>query len=506
MRLLLILALCAAPLHADTLIFADGRIVDHDKVEVTEDGYKLTYENGEILVPKTVLRGFFKAGETPEFTPATLKEKEQAAKKRYPWKGRWISKSYWRKLAQKEIDRRVEMVEQAKARQKWRDRIIVKTKRFDYEHTLPDAIFEEWQRLFETYYTFFTKYWKIKPSTKFGKPRIHIYRDKEYFYQVTGMPRGVGGFYVPSMRTLHFYYDRHRVSQVISIMFHEGNHMLSHMVDRKFHYPWWIGEGMAEYFGASKYDPETQTMEIGLLQSGRLAALWTQIEEESWLKLRTLIEAQRMGATGYAWAWSFCHFLLSTEKYEKRFKKYFLALARSGSIKRIRGAMGSESVGSDAQIKALLRMLKVKNLETLEAEWYAYIKRELRLDRKDMDWAAAGHVMDILGENPRARKFFKRAINGGSKDAQVHYRYAWLKVLQRKPKTAHKYLELTLELDPLHAQAISLLGRIKHGMGDKEGGYQLMKLALEVDPIDHQVWFNLEQTKIEDEDAAAAGD
>ncbi|MEE8105749.1 MAG: DUF1570 domain-containing protein [Planctomycetota bacterium] len=503
MRLLLIFALCAGPLFADTLIFADGRIVDHDKVEATEEGYKLTYEHGEIVVPKAILRGFFKAGETPEFTPTTLKEKEQAGKNRYPWKGRWISKSYWRKLAQREIDKKKEMVEQAKARHFWRDRAKVKTKTFDYEHTLPDEIFEEWQKLFETYYKFFTKYWKIKPSTKFGKPRIHIYRDREYFYQVTGRPRGVAGFYVLPMRTLHFYYDRRRVGLTISIMFHEGNHMLSHMVDRKFRYPWWIGEGMAEYFGASKYDPETETMEIGLLQSGRLANLWIRIQEDGWLKLRTLIESGRsLGVAGYAWSWSFCHFLLSNEKYEKRFKKYFLALARSGSIKRTRAGPGMETVSSDEQIKALLRMLKVKNLKTLEAEWHAYIKRELRLDRKDMNWSEAGHVMDVLGENPQARKFFKRAIDAGVADAQVHYRYSWLKLVQNKNKTAHKYLEKTLELDPMHSQAISLLGWVKHGLGDKEEGYRLMKLAFEIDPLDHQVWFNLEKAKIKDEDAA----
>ncbi len=74
MRLLLVLALGTVPLFADTLIFGDGRIVEHDKVVVADEGYTLTYKNGEIVVPKEAVRGFFKTGETPEFTPATVKE------------------------------------------------------------------------------------------------------------------------------------------------------------------------------------------------------------------------------------------------------------------------------------------------------------------------------------------------------------------------------------------------------------------------------------------------
>ena len=37
---------------------------------------------------------------------------------------------------------------------------------------------------------------------------------------------------------------------------------------------------MAEYFGASEWDPRAKTMRIGLLQSGRLAVLKEQFKDD----------------------------------------------------------------------------------------------------------------------------------------------------------------------------------------------------------------------------------
>ena len=105
------------------------------------------------------------------------------------------------------------------------------------------------------------------------------------------MPEGVLGYFAPYAHDLNFFYDRQRTSLTVDVMFHEGNHMLTHMIDEHVWYPAWINEGMAEYYGASEWDPVQKKMTVGGIQSGRLAALWATVEEsEKWQGLEDLIK------------------------------------------------------------------------------------------------------------------------------------------------------------------------------------------------------------------------
>ena len=149
-----------------------------------------------------------------------------------------------------------------------------------------------------------------------------------------------------------------------------------------------------------------------------------------------------MGAIGYAWAWSFCHFMLSTPKYEKNFKKFYVALGKAKGITRIARGMGSTTVAPDELVRVFKKYLRVKDIEELEREWYEYIDKVLTLERgQKLDWGQAGYIMSLYGERAKARKFFKRAIDGGSKDAFVLYGYAELKLIQNMPGIALKYAD-----------------------------------------------------------------
>ncbi|NJN14128.1 MAG: hypothetical protein HC813_00185 [Planctomycetes bacterium] len=274
----------------------------------------------------------------------TDEERAKAEKGLFPWKGRWVSRQFRESQIRKELAAREVRIAQMKERQLWRNHIHVKTRTFEFRTTLPDDIFAEFQDLFETYFDFFSKFWRIRPSTRFGKPVIHIYHDEETYYQVSGAPRGAVGYYVPTTRQLHFYYDREHRDFAIDVMFHEGNHMLTHMVNEKVHYPAWLNEGMAEYFGASHWDPETKTMELGGLQSGRLAALITYIENGQWMGIETLMKS---GATLelYSWGWSLCHFLMTDARYSDKFKRYFVAVGKGDLVKqRAGGPLGQRTV------------------------------------------------------------------------------------------------------------------------------------------------------------------
>jgi len=492
--LVVALSAFAASARADFIVLPDGRVFEFPNIDRVDDGYIVHFKHGDVKLPLDAVTAHYQVSATGEYVPRTDAEKKKVEKGLLPYGRKWLKKAHAMRLYKQDDDARRERIEQMKARRLWRNHVTVETKQFIFHHTLPDEVFAEYKTLFETYYKFFIKYWKIKPSKNYGKATINIYHDRQYFEQVGGVGGGVVGWYMPSNRDLNFYVDRENQRYTIDVMFHEGNHMLTHMINEKFWYPWWVGEGMAEYFGASAWNPRTKTMTIGLLQSGRLAVLKEQFkDEDKRLKLDVLLRTNGMGAVGYAWAWSFCHFLLSTPKYEKKFRKFYVALGKAKGIRRVARGMGTTTVRGDELVRVLKKYLRIKDIDALQAEWYEYIERALTLERdQKLDWGMAGYIMSLYGQSGKARKFFKRAIDGGSKDPFVLYGYAELKLNQQMPGIALKYATMTTDVEPLHARAWCLRGQALVAQGNKEEGAEFLRLAREIDPENRQIWYALE--------------
>jgi hypothetical protein len=486
------LLVCCAVGRADILSLKDGRFVDGRKIEKAGGGFFVHFDNGKVFVPEGLVADYYQEAQG-EFVPRSEEEKEKSEQGFVPWRGRWVRKSYRERTLQKEKERRLRIVQQQKERQLWRNHATVKTKNFVYKHTLPDEIFNELKELFEAYYAYFTKFWKVRPSYGYGKATIHIYHDDEYYYQRSGAPRGAVGYYNLLDRELHFYYDRRRHRFTVDVMFHEGNHMLVHMIDEKIFYPWWISEGMAEYFGASRWDPVKKEMSTGHLQSARLAVLQYEIENDRWLELSKLLNANRMGATEYAWTWSFCHFLMQSDRYGKGFKKYFIALGKSASVSRKPIGLVYKGIEPDEAIATLKKYIKFKSIEALQEEWYTYIKENLTRRMKDLDYGQAGWIMKLYGQSDKARKLFWKAIKNGSRRAADHYGYAELRYL-KKPELALKHAGLATRFDPLFARAWALQGLLTVD-DDPEEGMRLLALAGEIDPDDNQIWLWTEDAK-----------
>ena len=487
--------------RADDLALKDGRFINDRKIERTEGAYKVHFQHGEIVVKADLVVDYFQIDDAGTFAPSTPEEKEKVDKGLLPWNGQWMTKDRRERLREKERVARAMHFEQQQKRRKWRDRATVKTKNFTFEHTLPDDLFEGFKDLFETYFEVFRKEWKIHPSKEFGKVTINIYHDQEYYEQVSGAPRGVVGYYVPAQRDLHFFYDRDRHDFTVDVMFHEGNHMLTHMINEKVWYPAWLGEGMAEYYGASDWDPATKTMTVGGIQSARLCVLWSQVEEtKKWQELKALIETPRVSAIQYAWAWSFCHFLLNTPKYEKAFKKFFVAIGKDKKMRRV--AYGPfVTVPPEEQIDWLMKALKVKHLEEVQAEWHEYIKTKLALDKVKLDWAGAGWIMSLYGERQKAKEFFEKAVKESAQSGYVYYSYAKLLYDDGKTEEASEYAYKATDVDPLHARAWLLKG-LCHVRKDKlDEGKRLIELAMEIDPDDERIW--LEKAWLEEREQEA---
>jgi hypothetical protein len=274
-------------------------------------------------------------------------------------------------------------------------------------------------------------------------------------------------------------------------MFHEGNHMLTHMIDEKVLYPAWLNEGMAEYFGASRWDPAEKKMTLGHLQSARLAVIQLDLEDEKLPEIEPIMRSGRITAKEYSWAWSFCHFLLSDPRYEKSFRKFYLGLARSSSVEKTTIMLAYKVIEPDEVIDSLKRHLRVRDLKTLQEEWHAYVKDSLAKRGNDLDYGMAAWMMTLYGEDEKAARLFRRALEKGGDEAWIHHGYAELRYPE-KPGIALKHATRATELDPLHARAWALRGRCIFDEDEAEG-LRLMRLGEELDPGDGVIryWVDL---------------
>ena len=222
----------------DVLQLTDGRFVSGVPMTRTPDGVTIHYENGDVQIPKIMVRDAFTSKVEGVKVKLTAKEQERLAKGEVKFEGKWMTKKRRDGILAKRQKARKRRLEEARAHQKWRDRYRLNTKNFAFEYTISPEKMQEMAVLMETYYKTFTKAWKIKKPMGMGRLKVCFYHDPEYYYQVSGARRGAIGFFrfVPP-EELHFYYDRLDERMTIDVMFHETNHYLTHLIDPKFHYP-----------------------------------------------------------------------------------------------------------------------------------------------------------------------------------------------------------------------------------------------------------------------------
>jgi tetratricopeptide (TPR) repeat protein len=493
--------------RADTLALKDGRFVEGVAMEKKESGcVVLHYKAGDVTVPADKVSDVLieKQG---AYEPRNDEEKAQLEKGLLPYEGKWIPKADRdRKIAAK-IEAQRKKIEEAKAHREWRNRYQVESKHFKFQHTLPPEVFADLRDLLEVYYDTFTKKWKIKADPKIGKPPVCLYHDEEYYYQVSGAPRGaIGYFRFVSPIELDLFYERNDPRLTIDVLFHEGNHLLTYMIDPTFMYSPWVNESLAEYYGASQWDPATKTMSVGHVQEGRLVVLWDEIAKGKMRDLEEMIKEERFGAVDYAWGWSFVHFLMETPKYGEKFQKFYIALAKDPKIPRREARPGFNEVSVPDQVDALKRYLGVKDLKTLETEWHEYIKGRLKLT-SERGYSDAGKWAWRFDMKLKAKRFFTKAVEGGSANPDTYGTFAEVLVANREYDQAIQMWEKAIELDPLNPEYYVDLGRfLAHGQGAtsderKERGKKLIALAQEMAPDDPMIWM---QTQLDELDAPPA--
>lgn len=493
----LLVAAVAIPLAApaqDMVQLNDGRVVEGQSMTLKPDGVVIHYKNGDVHIPKDMVKvASCSKNEGGEAGQLSAKDKAKLAKGLVRFEGKWVKKAVRARLMKRRAKERSAKIKEAKARQKWRNRYIDKTRYFQFEYTIDPDKMSEYKTLMETYYKVFTKEWRIKRPKGFGPLKVCFYHDPEYYHQVSGAQQGVIGYFRfrPKFKEeLNYYYERLDERMTIDVMFHETNHYLTYLIDPDFHYPPWVNESLAEYYGASEWDGKRKKMSTGRLQEGRLSVIQDRIAGDNWQGLKDLIELSHgsFNAVHYAWGWSFVHFLMQNKKYAKGFKRFYMALAREKSIKKVDWSSGMRTVDSDEQIKALKKYLKVKSLDALEKEWHTYIKGLKQTSHRG--YARAAQLFLSRGMPIKARRFFKTAIEKGN-DSPLTF-YGLGKALRNKSKNEEAVVAFkdAIKRDPLNGMFYVYLARTKAsiaGSRKDEEALRLKKLALEIEPDNHSV-------------------
>src|SRR6185503_19408305 len=298
------------------------------------------------------------------------------------------------------------------------------------------------------------------PPRNEPKLPVNIYRDPKSYYQVSGSPPGALAYFrFVKPWDLDTYYDRLDNDQSKQVLYHEANHYLQLLVDTTFAVPHFPGEAMAEYYGASRWDPVTKKFETGLIQEGRLCEIQTDIAGGDKVTLEMLLTTGGM-YQHYTWGWSLVHFLMNDTRYAAKFQKFFLALSGGKGI--LRQDLGRDNLRTVSQedvwkvFQAELGLKDAAAVRKMETEWYDYIDKLGLVSESGL--AKAGFTAAETGRPIRARRFFKEAIAKGSKNPLVFEKYAELLDEEGQNSEAKEMLAKAIELDPLEGKFYNSLG------------------------------------------------
>ncbi|MEM7307782.1 MAG: hypothetical protein AAF682_13975 [Planctomycetota bacterium] len=473
----------------DLLCLKDGRVFADLSMERTDGGVTIHFENGDVAVPGGLILDALVAGSS-SFEPTNDEEREKLAKGFVPFDGKWVSQKRRDQLIAKRLKERREAIEEMQAHREWRNRYREESKNFAFEFTVPKHIFDGYRESMEAYFSIFAKDWKVKRPRDRPKLSVCFYGSRKEFHRTGGAGSYVLGYFKfhPEF-DLNIYYDRLDPAETEDVMFHEANHYLQKLIDVDFSYPHWPGEALAEYYGASAWDPDSGKLTTGLIQEGRLIEIQNDIAGGKMLGLAELILDER-AYEHYTWGWSLVHFLMNDKRHAKKFQKFFVALAKGKDVRREDRGMGLKTVRGPEVWRAFRDYLGLRDDEDvveLQQKWHAYVQDKLELtSARGLEKAALSALR--TGRDLRAQRLFEEAIAAGSSSALTYHKYAGLLRNKGKREAAVANWRRAIELDPLAGSYYYALGRALASK-DKDESARLKALGLEIDPEAASEWW-----------------
>ncbi|HTE04666.1 MAG TPA: DUF1570 domain-containing protein, partial [Planctomycetota bacterium] len=357
--------------------------------------------------------------------------------------------------------------------QNWKNAVTEETRHFVVKSNCTEAVRKEYANRLEAYYTYFTEDWGISlsPGEVKGKMKFFLYRDYEDFLKQSGASWGVGGFFDFVNKELQLYDDQADQQLTRGVLFHEGNHLLTYLIDTSFRYPIWLNEGMAEYYGSTQID-EKGKFHVGGLQYERIVSLRTDKTNGKFMKLREVLTAEQpqFRARHYAVAWSFVNFMMESPKYGKQFRGFFANLAKNPDLKiEIKTYSNLKGSLKEAPLPNIIEALEKrfgKSLEQLEAEWLQYIDQAYGELSPEAWYLAArlalANPQDDGSHVKTAFDCYAKAVAGGIRNADCFRQYAEMlrkggvkergskvKVEEPDQERAWEMIQKAIDLDPI---------------------------------------------------------
>ena len=497
---LALLAIATPASAADSqamIFFKDGRFYEVPELHPKEDHLQVVFKHGTVEVPKILVHDF--VGSDGAGVPADVapEDVDKVEKGLVPFEGKWIKVSQRDRIVDKRRDEKVEQMEEYKKHQVWRDRYQEETKHFRFEFTVPKEVGDDNMAMFEVFFENAKKEWGFKPPRK-TKLKVCFYNNMDDFLRIGNVPRGVLGYYrFVEPRELNFFLERNDKLLTLDVLFHELNHYVFDLVCEGDHQlaPW-LSEGMAEYYGSSRWDPTTKKMSYGQIQEGRLVHLQDEMDGGEYQDLLGLMREFDINATQYAWSWTLCHMMMEDKKSKSKFKKFVDKLANDKRLNREPNPrnMSMTWVPPEDTIALFQDTFGISDMEAFEKEWYEYIKS------LDVQTARGYHQAAMYcrrwARPLRAQIYFKKAIDEYYSDnPRTYYEYARLLVRDDKHKEAVEVLEKGLKLDPMNPYMYKVLGNAYREMGgdsNKEQGKRYQLMAIEMDPNDLDLYRGLD--------------
>jgi tetratricopeptide (TPR) repeat protein len=474
----------AGPARADMVQLKDGRFVEGVPMKLVGKEIVAQFKNGEVHLPLTMVETYVIEGQAPP-EPEGDEAKAKAAQGLVPWKGKWMKPAERDKALKDEVEKKRAAVEDAKKHSEWRDRYKFTSKYFDFESTAPPSLNTYYSQLLDSYFEVFKKDWNIPANPKGfdAKLKVCFYPNEEMFHKTGGAPGGVLAYYrFRPPRELNFYNERRDPRLTETVMFHECNHYLVDLFGQGLEYPHFIGEAMAEYYGASTYDPKTHNVKFGQVQEGRLAEIRSDIDTGKTFTLKQYI-LEGPHYEDYYWGWSFVHFMMETPAYQKKFKTFFVDLARAKDVKRtaVPGRDGATQVSNDECMRVFKDRMGVKDTAGIEKEWHDYVEKLKAPGVRGYEEAGKR----AYGEGRvkfRAPRLLKAAIDLGSVDTETLDDYADCLRGKQQYDEALAVMEKAIQIDPLDADLRAHCSYLLDEKGDKDGAKKLLDLARELNP------------------------
>lgn len=385
MLALSLIPLLAAPLFLpatfDRLLLKDGRAIECRIVDEDDPIYlRIEIRGTEIPVRRDLIEKTF-VEDLENYVPQTKKEEDYLKKGWVLFEGRWMSKHRRDGELKKRADADKAAIAEARRQQDWRNARKSETRHFVFRTNCTQEIADEYINWLEAYYKFFTEDWGIKlsPGELRGKMQFFLYRDLNDFHRVTSTGGGLRGYFNFVSHELHLYHDHLDPDFTRGVLFHEGNHLLTYLIETSFKYPIWLAEGMAEYYGTAEVDEDGE-FHVGGLQYGRMVTLSTDENADRVIPLREVLLLEQPGFTGrhYAVAWSFVHFLMESPDYVKSFKGFFANLPENRDVTITNESFVKGTTIKLATLDSVLVALEKrlgKSIEQLEDEWRNWTKQ-----------------------------------------------------------------------------------------------------------------------------------